>query len=435
MFVRVIGVKRSGSLGSMRRFVALLVGLVACESSHVAPEPAPGDDAGVDPNAVPDWCPATSAGISKGPWSLAVNDTSAKVRWEACHTGTSGDLFFAPEAGGAEQSVPSTETPITITQTNKAIVAETPPDWAGVYYTHEASLTGLAPSTCYNYRLAALDGVHGRFCTMRRPGDNVRFMAIGDTNPMLGDNTKKVLAQVLPKNPDFVLHGGDIQYYDSGLETWASWFPIMAPMLQKGAFFPAVGNHEDEKQSPGELTTYSLRFFGNAGFDGTSTYYRVTSGGVWFFSIDTELPIDPQSEQALWLTQKLTDASATPGYRFSIVFMHRPLLTCGDTGDNLVAQQYFEALFKKYQVPLVLQAHMHGYERFEYNGITYVTTAGGGGAMGDPDQNKTRAYCNTRVVSGAFFHATVIDVTAGMLTGTVIDADGTTRDSFAHAVP
>ena len=38
-------------------------------------------------------------------------------------------------------------------------------------------------------------------------------------------------------------------------------------------------------------------------------------------------------------------------------------------------------------VPLVLQAHMHGYERFEYNGITYVTTAGGGGNIVDVNQN------------------------------------------------
>jgi hypothetical protein len=53
----------------------------------------------------------------------------------------------------------------------------------------------------------------GRFCTARAPGDAIRFLAIGDTNPSLGDNTTKVLLHTLPKNPDFVVHGGDIQYY------------------------------------------------------------------------------------------------------------------------------------------------------------------------------------------------------------------------------
>ncbi len=411
-----------------------MLGVVACgrSSSGAAPSPDAGEG---DPNAVPDWCPEASAGISKGPWSLAVNDTSAKIRWEACHAGTSGDVFYAPEGGGAEQKATSTETAITIPLTNRAVVATTPPDWAGTYYTHEAALTDLAPATCYAYRLAAQDGAKGRFCTARRPGDPVRFLAIGDTNPLLGDNTKKVLAQVLPKNPDFILHGGDIQYYESGLETWAAWFPIMQPLLAQGAFFAAIGNHEDEMQSPGELTTYSLRFFGNAGFDGTSTYYRVSSGGIWFFSVNTELPIDPQSEQAAWLVKELADASTQPGFRFSVVFMHRPLLTCGDTGDNLAAQPYFEAVFKQYKVPLVLQAHMHGYERFEYNGITYVTSAGGGGNINDVNQNASRAYCNTRVASGPWYHATIFDVTAGMLAAAAIDADGVTRDTFSHAVP
>ncbi|MFI5301989.1 MAG: metallophosphoesterase [Polyangiales bacterium] len=395
-----------------------------------------GDDAGDDANAIPDWCPMTSPGISKGPWSLAVNETSAKVRWEACHPGTSGDLFFSPEAGGAEQKVSSVETPITITNTYRApLNGSAPPDYAGVYYTHEAAITGLTASTCYSYRIAALDGTKGRFCTARNAGDPIRFMVIGDTNPTLGDSTKNVLAHSLPKNPDFILHGGDIQYYDSTLETWAAWFPIMNPMLLQGAFFPAIGNHEDEKQNPGELATYSLRFFGGAGFDGTDTYYRVESGGVWFFSVDTELPIDPASEQAQWLVQSLADASSKPGYRFSIVFMHRPLLTCGDTGDNPIAQQYFETIFKQHNVPLVLQAHMHGYERFEYNGITYVTAAGGGGAIGNVNGNITRSYCNTRVASGGFYHAVTVDVTTGMLSAVVIDDMGTTRDTFAHAVP
>jgi hypothetical protein len=364
-----------------------------------------------------------------------VNDTSAKIRWEACHSGTNGDFFFTPETGGAETKTSSTETSITITQTYRALGVGTPPDYAGVYYMHEVALTALSPATCYSYRLGADANAKGRFCTARKSGDPLRFMAIGDTNATLGDNAKNVLLHTLPKNPDFVLHGGDIQYYDSTIETWAAWFPIMEPMLLQGAFFAAIGNHEDEKQSPGELTTYSLRFFGGAGFDGSDTYYRFENAGIWFFSVNTELPIDAASEQARWLVQSLADASSKPGYRFSIVFMHRPLLTCGDTGDNVPAQQYFEAIFKQYKVPLVLQAHMHGYERFEYNGITYVTTAGGGGNINDVNMNASRAYCTSRVSSGPWYHAMIFDVATGMLSGTAIDADGTVRDTFAHAVP
>lgn len=423
-------------------FVFACAAASACGTSGGSSTPADagaGDDSGDDAGAIPDWCPASSPGISKGPWSLAVNGTSAKIRWEACHAGTNGDLFFSPEAGGAEQKASSTETQITITQTYRApLNTSAAPDYAGVYYTHEVALTGLTPSTCYTYRLGALDALtpKGRFCTARPSGEPIRFMAIGDTNPTLGDNAKKVLAATLPKKPDFVLHGGDIQYYDSTLETWAAWFPIMQPLLNAGAFFPAIGNHEDEKQSPNELNVYSLRFFGSAGFDGTDTYYRFESGGVWLFSVDTELALDPASAQGQWLVQSLEDATKKPGFRFSVVFMHKPFLTCGDTGDNPAGYTYFDPLFKQYKVALVLQAHMHGYERFETpNGVTYVTTAGGGGNIKDVNANTSRAYCNQRVASGPYYHAMIFDVTTGTLTGTAIDGDGATKDTFTHAVP
>jgi hypothetical protein len=81
-------------------------------------------------------------------------------------------------------------------------------------------------------------------------------------------------------------------------------------------------------------------------------------------------------------------------------------------------------------VPLVLQAHMHGYERFALDGLTYVTTAGGGGAIGDVNANASRPECSARVASGGFFNALIVDVGATSLAGTAIDDGGKVRDTF-----
>lgn len=372
--------------------------------------------------------------ISKGPWSLRMKEDTVTVRWEACAPGSKSGLIVTPEAGGADMTIASTETPHVVADTNRAVLApDAEPDWAGTFYMHEAIVQGLTPSTCYSYRLEADAERKGRFCTSKISGDPIRFLSIGDTNPGLGPDAAQILSHVVPKGFDFTIHGGDVQYYASGLETWASWFPVMQPMLSQGAFFPAVGNHESEK--PNEIEDYELRFFGNAGFDGTDKYYRFQSGGVWFFSLNTESPIGLASPQYGWLEKELADAAATPGYRFSVVYFHRPLVTCGDTPEDPATRAQLEPLFTQYKVPLVIQAHMHGYERFELGAITYITSAGGGGLIGDPNKATDRPECASRVAAGGYHFGVVFDVDATTIRGEVIDLNGKTRDQFSKPVP
>jgi hypothetical protein len=410
---------------------AFLAALAGCSSEPETPSaPDAGADAG--PDAAGLVCP--EAGITKGPWVLAINGSSAKVRWEACRAGVKASLSLVEEAGGSPKEVASVETPFEVTVMGEApLNIAAPPDFAGTYYMHEAALTGLVPGTCYSYELSAEPARKGRFCTAQPAGGPVRFMAIGDTNPALGGHTQELLKQVLPKGPDFTIHGGDIQYYSSTLETWAYWFPELQPMLSQGGFFPAIGNHESELL--GEFEQYYLRFFGGAGFEGTDEYYRFESGGVYFFSVSTELPLDLGSVQGTWLSAQLEAASKAPGFRFSVVYMHKTLVTCGDTGQNTAVREQFEPLFTQYKVPLVVQAHMHGYERFELNGVTYITTGGGGGSLGNVDENIERPECAMRLASGKYWHAMFFEVGAGELKGSAIDQDGVVRDTFTKVVP
>lgn len=371
--------------------------------------------------------------ITKGPWSLAVDDTHAKIRWEACDAAANPDVLVRPEGGSAEQTVTSTSKSITLQNTYIApINTSAEPDYAGTYYTHEAALSDLAPGQCYTYKLAADEARQGRFCTASPSGATLDFLALGDTNPGLG-HLDPVLEYGIKEGPDFTIHGGDIQYYDSGLETWAYWFPKMQPLLSQGAFFPAIGNHESEKSE--ELAEYALRFFGGAGFDGGETYYRFKNGGVHFFSLNTEEGIGQGSAQATWLEAKLAEVSAEPGYRFSIVFFHKPLVTCGDTGDNPAARAFLEPLFLQYKVPLILQAHMHGYERFELGELTYMTAAGGGSLLGNVDENTERDYCVDRVASAAAHHTVVFHLEGDTLSAKAIDGDGVVIDEMSKLVP
>ena len=106
------------------------------------------------------------------------------------------------------------------------------PDLAGTYYMHEAAVAGLTGGTCYRYVLSADPAAYtGRFCTGRAPGAALRFLAIGDTNPTLGDNTSLLLPHIVETNPDFVIHGGDLDQVrrlltllepEHGLPSWCA---------------------------------------------------------------------------------------------------------------------------------------------------------------------------------------------------------------------
>ena len=417
-------------------FVPLaLMSVWACSASSRPASPADAGAADADEDA---GLPCDATGLSKGPWVLHVDGTSAIVRWETCRTGTAAGVSYAPEAGGAKKTAIATESPFVVKKTIKVLNAAATPDYAGTWYMHDATLQGLAASTCYTYGLDVDPTVKARFCSARNPGDTVRFLAIGDTNPSVGFSTRDVMAHTVPLGFDFTLHGGDIEYYDSFVETYAYWFQLMPPLLREGAFLPAIGNHDSDDQT-GEPNDkweqYTERLWGDAGFDGANEYYAYQTGGIWFLTVDTEEPITQGSAQYQWVASELAKAAASPGYRFSVFYLHRPFLTCGDTGDDTAALAQLQPLFTKYEVPLVIQAHMHGYERFEIPGLTVVTTGGGGGAINDVNQNTSRAYCSQRVVSGPWFHAMLFTITPGQLSAIVIDDQGNTRDSFQHAVP
>lgn len=416
--------------------LGLALPFAACSSPGGPASPDAGgptdDDASSLDNPGPP-CPAS--GIAKGPLVIGMTRTSVLVRWEACRAGATGGLTFRPAAGGADTAASTTERPYELKERHTAVLGPTrsPDDVPGVVYMHDTPISNLTPGTCYRYELNADRALGGRFCTSQPDGGKVHFLAIGDTNPMLGNTTSQLLGKVVPMGADFVVHGGDIQYYDSHLETWAGWFPAMQPLLSLGSFQPALGNHELE--TPDELIDYSLRFFGRPSLGGETTWYRYESGGVWFHVLDTEQPIDPPTPQGTWLSAGLAEVANEPGFRTSILVMHRPLVTCGDSGQNDAARKAFASTFAQTKVGLVIQAHVHGYERFVLDGLTYVTTGGGGGLMGNMDEGLSRAECAMRKVSGEFFHAMDVTVEGQELRATVIDETGATRDSFAITLP
>ena len=401
-------------------------GWLACGDDQSVASQGQGGSAGAGGQGGLD-CPAS--GVLYGPWSLHFDSSSALVRWDACAPGST-EIEVEPEAGGSA-TVYEGEQVAGEVLTAYDIISTIDPDLPGTRYLSEVRVTGLEAGSCYRYKLLADDTRSGRFCTARAAAEPFEFFVIGDTNPALG-HTTGVLDHAMHPAADFVVHTGDLQYYASVFESWAVWFPLMQPMLSQGAFMPCIGNHE-VVENEHEFEDYYLRTFGGAGFDSDRPeYYRYQSGGVWFFSLNTEGDLSAGSAQADWLEAQLADAASQPGYRFSVVYQHKPMITLSEYSQMSAEREHFAPIFAQHGVRLVFMGHVHGYERFVDGPVTYVVSGGGGAALHDLDVNLDARpeEAAMRQASAKRYHGVAVQVGEQAIQASAIADDGEVLDEF-----
>ena len=406
------------------------------------PDAGPADagargDAGSDAGSPPDDSPY------KGPWVQRPATDAMTVRWESRLAPPSAAVEVMPIAGGDMLSFTGTSRE-TVVQLSYGIGSPivTVPDLPGTYYVNEVELTGLTPGVCYTYAIVGWPSEGGRFCTLHASSDHatpIRFYAIGDTSPgVMG--TLRVLAAARPEETDFTIHLGDIQYYESVIESQQLWFNLMQPLLRANAFLPCVGNHEiDEVEH--EWTDIYERLFLPTGRDSEEVYYSFQSGGVWFFSLSSEHDLEVGSTQIAWLEAQLAAAEADPDYRFSVIYMHRPLYSLGDFRPRESMRDALFPVLAAHEIPLVLSGHVHGYQRFEYPDTTHLVPGSGGFVDLSVDQHIDEYPDDAmhREASGVFLASMIIEITENasgddVIRGEAIDDMGMVRDSFERVV-
>jgi len=165
-------------------------------------------------------------------------------------------------------------------------------------------------------------------------------------------------------------------------------------------------------------------------FDGDMSVYHFQSGGVHFFSVNSEDDIGVFDPDFAWLDAALTAAEATEGHRFSVVFFHRPIWTLARHAPSESLRAVIDPILDAHDVPLVLQGHNHVYERFDVGGRTYIVTGGGGSGLYDLDSqvDSRPDEAPLRVASGVFQHGVRITIDETEMHLRAIDDEGMIRD-------
>ncbi|BBE30156.1 hypothetical protein OSSY52_02970 [Tepiditoga spiralis] len=253
---------------------------------------------------------------------------------------------------------------------------------------HHIRITGLKPNKKYEYMVFVgnkytkpLESSIYYFKTFSEKPQKFVFDVYGDTRSYEKKH-KEVVISMSKTNPDFVINTGDLVEKGNYEKDWIKFFWALEPLAPYTAYYPTLGNHEYNN-----IFYYRAFDLPNGGGDYNRRWYSFDYGSVHFTMIDSNIsPNDTAFKaQINWLKNDLNSTNKT----FKIVFFHHPFWTTSqqygpmaenkEDGNELI--KYWMPIFKQYEVDAVMNGHIHAYERYEKDGIVFITTGGGGAPL------------------------------------------------------
>lgn len=383
-------------------------------------------------DATPDAEPAPVVALTKEPWVQQIAAGRLRLRFES-----SIDTAAVVRVLVDDQPVD-----LQMSRSTEAIDYTWPPppleiefaDTPGDYTLHDVVIDAPPPGSRVRWEVHDGQMVYeGTLAAPPAAGAGFRLGWIADTMAPVSTDAVAVL---VAQTPDLVIHGGDLQYMSSPFDTWGGYFAAMAPLTRSAAVHTIVGNHEYEEQN--EFDVHYLRLLAGQGDDGAvGDRHAFTWGAVRFICMNSEedFGVEDGPQQA-WLLAELDAATQDDGIEHIIVAFHRPLYSFSKHQPRREARAVLHPLFRDAGVRLVLAGHVHAYERFEHEGVTYLVDGGGGALSYDPNEDLEEIErdhpeeIERRIIASRSMGVTTVDVDGGSLSVTRYDLQGEVVDTF-----
>jgi hypothetical protein len=317
---------------------------------------------------------------------------------------------------------------------------------------HEVRLTGLRGATTYYYATRSgpdvSAGADHYFTTAPGPGGPFRFVVFGDSQGGPGTCAAapgwRAVARLMDGlHPAFVLGAGDYVADGADPACWERWLEASGGLFRHTPFYPALGNHDYERQHYTGEDNAGLRNFtrwfalppGPAPGVAT-TYYAFTYGNSRFVVYDAYKERGPGSPQLVWLERELAQARRDPEVQHVFVLDHTTFegvgyfCTAGNPDPNQARNRaWVEPLLERYGVDATFAGHEHSYSRVEKNGVHHLVTGGGGGTLEGPAP-RCPTTPGLAVYRGGAHHAVLVEVDGARVRYRAIAIDGQVLDSL-----
>jgi len=215
------------------------------------------------------------------------------------------------------------------------------------------------------------------------------FIVYGDTRFTQREGVANTAARgalvekVASEKPAAIFIGGDLVYEGSNPEDYATYKSETAAWSHaKIPVFPALGNHEF-RRCDDDVTPCLENWWSAAAPDAVRSFrwYSVSLGPkILVLVLDSDSSLKPASEQRTWFEQQMTSAGSR--VEFVLIVLHYPpvrdfVFPRVKDEKEIVTYLSSHAQALKFHV-VVIGSHIHNYERFRRDNVTYLVSGGGG---------------------------------------------------------
>jgi hypothetical protein len=221
------------------------------------------------------------------------------------------------------------------------------------------------------------------------PSAPLTFIAYGDTRFTQRDGVanavarRALVARATSETPAAIFIGGDLVFEGSNPEDYETYRSETAAWSQaKIPIFPALGNHEF-RTCEQNSTPCLLNWWREAAPSAVRSFrwYSVVVGPkVLVLLLDSDSSLKPGSEQRTWFEQQMSNAGSP--VKFVLVVLHYPPVRDPifprAKDEREIARYLSKHAHSLHARVVVVSSHIHNYERFRRDDVTYLVSGGGG---------------------------------------------------------
>jgi hypothetical protein len=227
---------------------------------------------------------------------------------------------------------------------------------------------------------------------------DTRFTSAAETTASSPTARQALVARIAEENPAALFINGDLPWHGIAADYEVYRTETRAWRDKHLRVYPALGNHEFAACYEASCLERWWDTFPE--LHGRRWYSVALGKRVVGIAVDSDAPLLPRSEQRIWLESQV--ASFGPAVRVVLIVMHHPpvadVQTVKRVDHNPRANEeslaaYLQKAAAHSLVRFVISAgHIHNYERFAREGVTYLVSGGGGATPYDVDRTAADLY-------------------------------------------